>query len=45
MGTGTTAIVAKNLERDFIGFELVAEYAEIARKRIDEETAQCRWNF
>lgn len=45
MGTGTTAIVAKNLERKYIGFELVAEYAEIARKRIDEETAQYRWNF
>ncbi len=34
MGSGTTAIVALNLNRKFIGIELNPEYCEIARKRI-----------
>ena len=35
MGSGTTGIACKNLDRDFIGIEKDPEYFEIARKRID----------
>jgi len=34
-GTGTTGAVAKKLKRNYIGIEKEAEYAEIARSRID----------
>ena len=34
MGAGTTALVAMDLGRDFIGFELNPEYAELSRRRI-----------
>ena len=34
MGSGTTAVVAANNGRDWIGFELNAEYIKIAEKRI-----------
>lgn len=34
MGSGTTGIAAKNLNRDFIGIELDAEYFKIAENRI-----------
>ena len=36
MGTGTTALVCKQLGRDYIGFELQQDYIEIANKRIGE---------
>lgn len=36
MGTGTTAIVAKKMNRNFIGSELITEYAEISKKRLSE---------
>jgi len=36
MGSGTTAFVARRLERFFLGFELVPDYAEMARKRLQE---------
>lgn len=35
MGSGTTAIACKNLNRDFIGFELDGKYFEIINNRID----------
>jgi len=35
MGSGTTAKAALMLQRRFIGFEISAEYCEIANKRID----------
>lgn len=35
MGSGTTGIAAKNLNRNFIGIELNEEYFEIAKKRIN----------
>lgn len=35
MGSGTTAVVAKKLNRHFIGFEIVPEYIEMANKRLE----------
>jgi DNA modification methylase len=35
-GSGTTCKIAKKLERNFIGIEIVPEYAELSRKRIAE---------
>jgi site-specific DNA-methyltransferase (adenine-specific) len=34
MGSGTTGVVARRLERHFLGFELVPRFAEMARLRI-----------
>lgn len=42
MGSGTTAIVAANNGRDYIGIDLSEEYCAMARKRIAQETAQLR---
>jgi len=36
MGSGSTAVAAKMLNRNFIGFELNAEFCEIANKRLNE---------
>jgi DNA modification methylase len=36
MGTGTTALSAKQLGRNYIGFELQQEYIDVANKRILE---------
>jgi len=37
MGTGTTALVARKLDRNFIGFELNHEYAIMAENRLKNE--------
>ena len=34
MGSGTTGLACKNLNRSFIGIELEKEYYEISKKRI-----------
>lgn len=34
MGSGSTGIACKNLNRNFIGIEREADYIEIAKKRI-----------
>jgi len=36
MGSGTTAVAAKNTKRNFIGFELSVEYIDIACERLRE---------
>lgn len=36
MGSGTTAVVAKEHGRHFVGLELVLEYAEMTMRRVDE---------
>lgn len=35
MGTGTTAVVAERLRRDWLGVELNRQYAQLAERRID----------
>ena len=34
MGSGTTGVICKKLNRQFIGIELESEYVDLARKRI-----------
>lgn len=36
LGSGTTAVAAKQLQRDFIGFEINEEYVEISNKRLSK---------
>lgn len=38
MGSGTTGIACKNLNRRFVGFELSPEYFKIAERRLNTET-------
>ena len=38
MGTGTTALVAKKLDRNYIGSEISKDYIKIAKKRLKETT-------
>tara|TARA_Y100000034_G_scaffold13991_1_gene14606 strand:+ start:4140 stop:5210 length:1071 start_codon:yes stop_codon:yes gene_type:complete len=42
MGSGTTAAVAQNLRRRWIGIELNAEYCDLAVRRIQTQAAQMR---
>ena len=36
MGSGTTGVACKELNRDFIGIEIVEEYFKVAKQRIEE---------
>ena len=36
LGSGTTAVVAKKLDRQFMGFELSPEYIDLCRKRLEK---------
>jgi len=42
MGSGTTGVACKNLDRNFIGIELDDKYFEIAKKRINETQGQTK---
>jgi len=35
MGSGTTGMACKKLNREFVGIEMMPEYMEIARARIE----------
>ena len=37
MGVGTTAVASKQLDRNFLGFEINPEYIEIANKRLTQK--------
>ena len=37
MGSGTTAVVSKRLDRNYVGIELVDEYVQIAERRLAEK--------
>ena len=37
MGAGTTALVARKLNRNYIGFELNKSFIEIANQRLGKE--------
>jgi site-specific DNA-methyltransferase (adenine-specific) len=36
IGSGTTAVACKQLNRNFIGFEISQEYYDIANKRLSQ---------
>jgi len=38
IGSGTTAVACKQLNRRYIGFDISKEYVEIAQKRLSQET-------
>ena len=40
MGSGTTAMVAKELGRDYIGCELHEDYGKLIQKRLNERTVR-----
>jgi site-specific DNA-methyltransferase (adenine-specific) len=40
MGSGTTGVAARNLNRNFIGIELESDYFKIAEKRIKESMSE-----
>lgn len=42
VGSGTTAVAAKNLERNYIGIDTNQSFADVARTRIASETAGWR---
>jgi DNA modification methylase len=37
MGSGTTAVVARKLNRNYVGFELNSDYIKIADRKLDRE--------
>jgi site-specific DNA-methyltransferase (adenine-specific) len=42
MGSGTCGVSATQMGRDFIGFDIAAEYVDTARRRIEQAQAQMR---
>ncbi|MGB4385188.1 MAG: site-specific DNA-methyltransferase [Caldicoprobacterales bacterium] len=40
IGSGTTAVASKKLNRNYVGFEISEEYCKIAEKRVSELEAQ-----
>lgn len=44
MGSGTTALVAKNLNRNFIGIDISPEYCEMAKQRLENPSSIMKIN-
>jgi len=40
MGSGTTAVVAKKLGKNYVGFELNPEYIKIAERKLKRELGE-----
>jgi len=45
MGSGTTAVAAKKLNRKFIGFEIQEKYITISENRLKQVGIQSAFNF
>ncbi len=45
LGSGTTAIVAKSLNRDYVGIEINENYAKISRRTIKNCAIKYVWNM
>ena len=45
MGSGTTGVACRNLNRDFIGIEINPEYYEIRKNRIENQVQQLNWEL
>jgi site-specific DNA-methyltransferase (adenine-specific) len=45
MGSGTTGVACKELNRNFIGIEISEKYCEISAKRINVEASQGKLFF
>ena len=39
IGSGTTAVASKLMERNYVGYEINKDYIEIANKRLQAETS------
>jgi len=44
MGSGTTGVVAKNMNRRFIGFEISKDYMDICNKRLQQDALH-KWDL
>jgi modification methylase len=42
IGSGTTAVSARNNGRDYVGIDVAPDYCDMAKKRIEKETSQMR---
>lgn len=45
MGSGTTGVACRNLNRDFIGIEINPEYFQIRKNRIENQVQQLNWEL
>ena len=41
VGSGSTAVMAKNLHRRYIGIDISSEYCELAKERIEKDSEKC----
>lgn len=41
VGSGSTAVMAKNLHRRYIGIDISSEYCELAKERIEKDSGKC----
>ena len=39
IGSGTTAVASKLMQRNYVGYEINKDYIEIANKRLETETS------